>query len=92
MILVGRIESQQSILLNTRNLVTSIAPVANMRYDDDGGGFDDELGEHGLVGHLVSIASGRYCSRRLFLHFSHIFINQFYRLCSFYIVFAINGL
>ena len=25
MILVGRIESQQSILLNTRNLVTSIA-------------------------------------------------------------------
>ena len=60
--------------------------------DDDGGGFDDELGEHGLVGHLVSIASGRYCSRRLFLHFSHIFINQFYRLCSFYIVFAINGL
>ena len=60
--------------------------------DHDDGEFDDELGEHGLVGHLVSIASGRYCSRRLFLHFPHIFVNQFYCLCSFYIVFAINGL
>ena len=54
--------------------------------DDDDVGLDDELGEHGLVGHLVSIASGRYCSRRLFLHFSYIFVNQFYRLRSLYII------
>ena len=45
--------------------------------DHDDGGFDDELGENGLVGHLVSIASGRYCSRRLCLHFPHISLISF---------------